>query len=139
MCGLGLRPDLVTWNTVASGFALAGDNQMTAKLVGGMREGRVPDGRYHLDIAYFWIRAELQVRQGAHSAPEHDVRRRPLPAKFGHDCQNPACVRQCGRGQARQGYGYAVVASVEQDLTVSSALVDMCAKFGLKRASCLRR
>jgi pentatricopeptide repeat protein len=38
MCGYGLRPDLVIWNSVVSGFALAGDNQMTAELVRGMQE-----------------------------------------------------------------------------------------------------
>ncbi|TVU47601.1 hypothetical protein EJB05_07207, partial [Eragrostis curvula] len=132
MRGQGLRPDLVTWNAVVSGFALAGDDQMAGKLVRAMQEeGFQPDvvtwtsrvSGSVLNFQYDRARALFRsmVAAGAHILPSSATIASILPAF--------ANVADVKRG--KEVHAYAVVTGVDEDLTVSSALVDMYAKCGL--------
>ncbi|GJN31026.1 hypothetical protein PR202_gb19380 [Eleusine coracana subsp. coracana] len=132
MRGQGLRPDMVTWNAVVSGFALAGDDQMAGDLVSAMREdGFQPDVvtwtslvsgsvlNFQYDRARMLFRGMVSTGTGV----------RPSSATIASILPAFANVADIRRG--KEVHGYAVVANVEQDLTVSSALVDMYAKCGL--------
>ncbi|PUZ41709.1 hypothetical protein GQ55_9G526300 [Panicum hallii var. hallii] len=132
MRGQGLRPDLVTWNAVVSGFALAGDDQMAGDLVRAMQDdGFQPDVvtwtslvsgsvlNFHYDRARALFRR--MVAAGNRVLPSSATIASILPAF--------ANVTDVKRG--KEVHAYAVVTGVEQNLTVSSALVDMYAKCGL--------
>lgn len=132
MRGQGLRSDMVTWNAVVSGFALAGDDRMAGELVRAMRkDGFRPDAvtwtsmvsgsvlNFHYDRARTLFRSMMSAGTGV----------RPSSATIASILPVFANAADIKRG--KEVHGYAVVANVEQDLTVSSALVDMYAKCGL--------
>ncbi|CAN6284770.1 unnamed protein product [Urochloa humidicola] len=132
MRGQGLRPDLVTWNAVVSGFALAGDDEMAEDMVRAMQDdGFWPDVvtwtslvsgsvlNFHYDRARALFRR--MVAAGTRILPSSATIASILPAF--------ANVADVKRG--KEVHAYAIVTGVEQDLTVSSALVDMYAKCGL--------
>ncbi|VAI07282.1 unnamed protein product [Triticum turgidum subsp. durum] len=137
MRGLGLSPDLVTWNAAVSGFAMAGDGRMASDLVGAMQEeGFQPDVVTWTSLVsgsvlnFQYGRARTLFREmvagGARVLPSSATISSILPAF-------------AGVGDTKHGkevHGYAVVTGVEQELTVSSALVDMFAKSGLVHEAC---
>ncbi|KAL6907610.1 hypothetical protein ACP4OV_002649 [Aristida adscensionis] len=132
MRGQGLRPDLVTWNAVVSGFALAGDDQMAGDLVGAMQEaGFQPDVVTWTSLVsgsvlnFQYDRARMLFRRMVASGTG------VLPSSATIASILPAFANVADMKRGKEVHGYAAVAGVEQDLTVSSALVDMYAKCGL--------
>ncbi|KAJ1297780.1 hypothetical protein BS78_01G403300 [Paspalum vaginatum] len=132
MRGQCLRPDLVTWNTVVSGFALAGDDQMAGELVAAMEEdGFQPDVITWTSLVsgsvlnFQYARAQVLFR-GMMAAGT-----RVLPSSATIASILPAFANVADVKRGKEVHAYAVVSGVEQDLTVSSALVDMYAKGGL--------
>jgi pentatricopeptide repeat protein len=132
MRGLGLSPDLVTWNAAVSGFAVAGDDQMASDLVGAMREdGFRPDVVTWTSLIsgsvlnFQYRRARTLFQQMV------DGGARVLPSSVTVSSILPAFASVGDIKHGREVHGYAVVTGVEQELTVSSALVDMYAKSGL--------
>ena len=132
MRGLGLAPDMVTWNAAVSGFAIAGSDTMASDLVGAMQEdGFQPDvvtwtsliSGSMLNFQYGRARALFRemVAGGARVLPTSVTVSSILPAF--------ASVGDIKHG--KEVHGYSVVTGVEQELTVSSSLVDMYAKSGL--------
>ncbi|KAL6645859.1 hypothetical protein ACP70R_017467 [Stipagrostis hirtigluma subsp. patula] len=132
MRGRGMRPDLVTWNATVSGYALAGDDQMAVDLVGAMQEAGVqPDVvtwtslvsgsvlNFQYDRARTLFRRMVAAGTGV------------LPSSATIASILPAFANVADMKRGKEVHAYAVVAGVEQDLTVSSALVDMYAKCGL--------
>ncbi|KAG8074419.1 hypothetical protein GUJ93_ZPchr0006g45817 [Zizania palustris] len=132
MRGLGLCPDLVTWNVAVSGFALAGDDQMAGDLVGAMEEdGFLPD------VVTWTSRVSGSVLNFQYGRARGLFRRmvaggaRVLPSSATISTILPAFSNVADMKRGKEVHGYSVVAGVEQELTVSSALVDMYAKCGL--------
>uniref|UniRef100_A0ACD5WZQ4 Uncharacterized protein n=1 Tax=Avena sativa TaxID=4498 RepID=A0ACD5WZQ4_AVESA len=132
MRGLGLNPDRVTWNAAVSGFAMAGNDRMASDLVCAMQDdGFQPDVVTWTSLVsgsvlnFRYGRARMLFRQmvagRAHVMPSSATVSSILPAFAG--------VSDIKHG--KEVHGYAVVAGVEQEVTVSSALVDMYAKSGL--------
>ncbi|RLN38991.1 pentatricopeptide repeat-containing protein [Panicum miliaceum] len=113
MRGLGLRPDLVTWNAVVSDDGFQPDVVTWTSLVSGSVLN------FHYDRARTLFRR--MVAAGTRVRPSSATIASILPAF--------ANVADVKRG--KEVHAYAIVTGVEQDLTVSSALVDTYAKCGL--------
>ena len=132
MRGQGLRPDLVTWNAVVSGFALAGDDQMAEDLVRAMRD----DG-FRPDVVTWTSLVSGSVLNFHYDRSRTLFRRmvtagtRVLPSSATIASILPAFANVADVKRGKEVHAYAVVTGIEQDLTVSSALVDMYAKCGL--------
>uniref|UniRef100_A0A0D9VSF5 Pentacotripeptide-repeat region of PRORP domain-containing protein n=1 Tax=Leersia perrieri TaxID=77586 RepID=A0A0D9VSF5_9ORYZ len=132
MRGLGLCPDLVTWNIAVSGFALAGDDQMAGDLVGAMEEdGLQPDvvtwtsriSGSVLNFQYDRARALFRAMMAAGG--------RVLPSSASISTILPTFANVADINRGKEVHGYSIVAGVAQELTVSSALLDMYAKCGV--------
>ncbi|KAF0932749.1 hypothetical protein E2562_012090 [Oryza meyeriana var. granulata] len=130
--GLGMCPDLVTWNIAVSGFALAGDDLMAGDIVGAMQEdGFQPDvvtwtsrvSGSVLNFQYGRARALFRAMVASSS--------RVLPSSATISSILPAFANVADMKHGKEVHGYSVVAGIEPELTVSSALVDMYAKCGL--------
>ncbi|KAF8718765.1 hypothetical protein HU200_025067 [Digitaria exilis] len=130
MRGRGLRPDLVTWNAVVSGFALAGDDQMAEDLVRAMQD----DG-FRPDVVTWTSLVSGSVVNFHYDRARSLFRRMMatgiLPSSATIASIMPAFANAADLKQGKEVHAYSVVTGVEQDLTVSSALVDMYAKCGL--------
>ncbi|XP_006649833.2 pentatricopeptide repeat-containing protein At5g59600-like [Oryza brachyantha] len=132
MRGLGLCPDLVSWNIVVSGFALAGDDLMAGGMVGAMQEdGFQPDvvtwtSRVSGSVLNFQYGRARELFRAMMAADAH-----VHPSSATISTILPAFANVADMKHGKEVHGYSVVAGVEQELTVSSALVDMYAKCGL--------
>jgi pentatricopeptide repeat protein len=137
MRGQGLRPDLVTWNAVVSGFALAGDDLMAGELFHAIREdGFRPDvvtwtSLISGSVLNFQNDRAITLLQSMMSAGT-----RVLPSSATIASILPAFANVADIKRGKEVHGYAVVANVEQDLRVSSTLVDMYVKCGLVLEAC---
>ncbi|XP_050238868.1 pentatricopeptide repeat-containing protein At5g59600 [Mercurialis annua] len=122
-----IKPDLVTWNILISGFAQGGDRVMVQKLFNLMsKNGEEPD-------VISWTSVISGFVQSFHNAPAFDMFRQMLEHGFHPNFATissllPACAATANLRFGRELHGYAVVTGVEEDVYVRTALVDMYSK-----------
>ncbi|XP_020108676.1 pentatricopeptide repeat-containing protein At5g59600 [Ananas comosus] len=127
----GIEPDLVTWNALISGFSRLACDRFALELFRAMQiDGIKPDVVTWTSIIcglvlnFSYDKARGMFREmivGARISPTAVTVSSLLPA-----CANVADVRH-----GKEIHGYAVVLGVEEDMSVSSSLIDMYSKCGL--------
>lgn len=126
---LDIKPDVVTWNTLISGFAQACDEVMVSKLFELMlMNGVEPD-------AFSWTSVISGLVQNVQIEKALDTFKQMLqhglyPSSATISSLLSACATMANVRLGRKVHGYAVVIGVEEDIYVRSALVDMYAKCG---------
>ncbi|KAK8952804.1 Pentatricopeptide repeat-containing protein [Platanthera guangdongensis] len=131
MQSCGPKPDLLTWNSLISGFSQSGYEQKALELLDSMRAAGIEADvfswtslisgsvrNFNYGRAFLFFRQMVGV---AGISPNATTISSLLPA--------PANVMNLRRG--REIHGFSVVAGVERDLFVSTALVDMYGKCGV--------
>ncbi|XP_068644587.1 pentatricopeptide repeat-containing protein At5g59600 [Aristolochia californica] len=129
MRSMGVKPDIVTWNALIAGFSLGGEDEMAINLFQTMKDdGICPDvvswtsiisgftKNLQYDMAFKMFRRMILAGTRPTSVTISSL----LPA-----CSNVANLRL-----GEEIHGYVVVAGIEEDIFVSSSLVDMYAKCG---------
>ncbi|WCJ20484.1 Pentatricopeptide repeat-containing protein At5g59600 [Euphorbia peplus] len=125
-----IRPNLVTWNTLISGFAKEGDRVMVLKMFEMMSSNGVePD-------VVSWTSVISGYVHSLNYKAAFDVFKKMLECGFYPSSATissllPACASMANARIGRPVHGYALAIGVEEDIRVRSALVDMYAKSGL--------
>ncbi|KAF2311885.1 hypothetical protein GH714_027127 [Hevea brasiliensis] len=126
---LDIKPNVVTWNTLISGFAQACDKVMVLKVFELMlMNGVKPD-------VFSWTSVISGLVQNFQIEAAFDTFKQMLqhgfyPSSATISSLLPACATVANVRLGRGVHGYAVVIGVEEDIYVRSALVDMYAKCG---------
>ncbi|XP_058109545.1 pentatricopeptide repeat-containing protein At5g59600-like [Magnolia sinica] len=126
---MGLRPDLITWNAMIAGFAQVGDVAMSLNLFEMMLgDGIEPD-------VVSWTSVISGFVQNFHNEEAFDMFRRMMgsrvwPSSVTISGLLPACSNVADSRHGQEIHGYALVIGVEEDVFVSSSLIDMYAKCG---------
>ncbi|KDP42221.1 hypothetical protein JCGZ_02951 [Jatropha curcas] len=124
-----IRPNIVTWNTLISGFAQAGEEEMVSKVFELMLiNGVEPD-------VFSWTSIISGLVKNFKNEAAFDTFKKMSDSGFYPSYATissilPACASMGNVRLGRELHGYAVVIGVENDIYVSSALVDMYAKCG---------
>ncbi|XP_073009698.1 pentatricopeptide repeat-containing protein At5g59600 [Typha latifolia] len=131
MRSFGLEADIVTWNALISGFFRQGNDQMAVHLFIMMRiEGIEPDVFTWTSIISGFV-LNFHYEKALGMFQEMVVSAGILPSSVTIASLLPACANVADVRHGKEIHGYAVVLGVEDDLLVSSSLVDMYAKCGL--------
>ncbi|MCL7034322.1 hypothetical protein MKW94_003856 [Papaver nudicaule] len=126
---IGLKPDLVTWNALIAGFSKVGDPEMALQTFRSMRvHGAEPD-------TVSWTSVISGFVQNFQCVEAFDTFKQMLgsgarPSSFTISGLLPACAIMADSKYGKEIHGYALVNGVEEDIFVSSALVDMYSKCG---------
>ncbi|MCD7467069.1 hypothetical protein HAX54_004262 [Datura stramonium] len=125
----GLKPNVVTYNTLIAGFSQEDDGAMVCKVVELMHD----DG-LELDVVS-WTSIVSGLVQNFHNKEAFDTFKRMLddgmcPSSATISSILPACANVIDLMRGKEIHGYAVVMGIDKDVYVKSALVDMYAKCG---------
>ncbi|KAI3875846.1 hypothetical protein MKX03_023769 [Papaver bracteatum] len=126
---IGLQPNLITWNALIAGFSKVGDPEMALETFRSMRaHGIQPD-------TVSWTSVISGFVQNFQSVEAFDTFKQMLssgvrPSSFTISGLLPACAIMANSRYGKEIHGYALVNGVEEDIFVSSALVDMYSKCG---------
>ncbi|XP_057953122.1 pentatricopeptide repeat-containing protein At5g59600 [Malania oleifera] len=126
----GIKPNVVTWNTLIAGFSQAGDESMVSNLFQSMRvSGVEPD-------VVSWTSIISGFVQNFRYNEAFDTFKQMLDQGFYPRSNTisallPACAGVADLRRGKEIHGHALVIGVEEDVYVTSALVDMYAKCGL--------
>ncbi|OVA17816.1 Pentatricopeptide repeat [Macleaya cordata] len=126
---LGIKPNLVTWNALIAGFSQVGDSEMALELFKNMRvDGFEPD-------TVSWTSVISGFVQNFRNTEAFDTFKQMVgsgvrPSSFTISSLLPACATRADSKRGKEIHGYALVIGVEEDVFVSSSLVDMYAKCG---------
>ncbi|KAI5665977.1 hypothetical protein M9H77_15830 [Catharanthus roseus] len=125
----GIKPNVVTWNTLIAGFSQENDEIMvreTFRLMG--ENGIEPD-------VISWTSVLTGLVQNFRNKKAFDTFKQMLEAGFFPTTATisgllPACASVADLRHGKEIHGYAVVMGMEKDVFVRSALIDMYAKCG---------
>ncbi|GAB2285808.1 hypothetical protein Dimus_020247 [Dionaea muscipula] len=126
----GVKPNVVTWNTLIAGFSKEGDDLMVDELWKLMRyDGVEPD-------VVSWTCIISGFVQNFRSKEGFATFKEMLDSGYSPSSNTisgllPACANVANMRRGREIHGYALVIGVGEDIYVKSALVDMYAKCGL--------
>ncbi|XP_042511131.1 pentatricopeptide repeat-containing protein At5g59600 [Macadamia integrifolia] len=126
---MGIKPNLITWNTLIAGFSSAGDDVMVWDLFGMMRvHGVEPDMVSWTSVISGFVQSFRNKE--AFDAFKQMVGCGVLPSSVTISSLLPACATVADLRCGKEIHGYSLIIGVEEDIFVSSALVDMYAKCG---------
>ncbi|XP_010268581.2 PREDICTED: pentatricopeptide repeat-containing protein At5g59600 [Nelumbo nucifera] len=126
---MGVKPNVVTWNALIAGFSWVGDDVMVSELFRMMQvNGVEPD-------VVSWTSVVSGLVRNFRNDEAFDAFKRMLgkgflPSSATISSLLPACATVADLRHGKQIHGYALVIGVEEDIFVSSSLVDMYAKGG---------
>ncbi|XP_052180117.1 pentatricopeptide repeat-containing protein At5g59600 [Diospyros lotus] len=129
MQAAGVKPNVITWNTLIAGFSQAADDSMVSEMFQLMQASGVePD-------VVSWTSVISGLVQNFQNDKAFDAFKQMLqlciyPSSATISSLLSACAAMADFRRGREIHGYAVVARVEEDIFVRSALVDMYAKCG---------
>ncbi|KAK4786503.1 hypothetical protein SAY86_003192 [Trapa natans] len=127
---LGLSPDLVTWNSIMSGFShKGGDTSMISRIFEMMAaHGFEPDVVSWTSVISGFVK-NFRIHDAYSTFSEmlvHGI----CPNAASISSILPACSSMADWRRGKEIHGYAVAVGVERNVFVTSALVDMYAKCG---------
>ncbi|KAM3376171.1 pentatricopeptide repeat-containing protein [Capsicum galapagoense] len=125
----GVKPNVVTYNTLIAGFSQEDDRVMVSRVVELMHD----DG-LELDVVS-WTSIVSGLVRNFHNKEAFDTFKRMLdvgmcPSSATISSILPACATVVDLMHGKEIHGYAIVMGIEKDVYVRSALVDMYAKCG---------
>ncbi|KAG0483631.1 hypothetical protein HPP92_011715 [Vanilla planifolia] len=131
MRSCGVKPDLVTWNSLISGYAQSGNEQKAMELLDHMRStGIQPDAFSWTSLISGSVRSfEYENAFALFRQMVSMAGIRPTSATISSLLPASSNVMNLSRG--KEIHCYSVAIGVVHDLYVSSSLVDMYAKCGL--------
>lgn len=130
MQSCGLRPDLFTWNALILGFSLLGNDEMQLDLLRLMRsDGIDPDVFSWTSIISGFVR-NFEYEKAFMMFRQMLLIGGVRPSSVTVSSLLPACANVMNLRRGKEVHGYSLVLGVEEDMFVSSSLVDMYAKCG---------
>lgn len=126
---LGMKTNVITWNTIIAGFSQENDEVMVWETFRLMRkDGVEPD-------MVSWTSVISGFVQNFRNKEAFDTFKRMLDAGMHPSTATisgllPACATAADIKHGKEIHGYAIVMEMEKDIFVRSALIDMYAKCG---------
>lgn len=125
----GLKPNLITWNTLVTGFSLKGDETMVSEIFKQMSSNGVePDVVSWTSVISGYVQNFQNDK--AFNTFKKMLRERFHPTSATLSSFLPACSAVANLRRGKAIHGFAFITGVEEDVFVRTALVDMYTKCG---------
>lgn len=125
----GIKPNLITWNTLVAGFSQKGDEVMVSELFRRMQINGVKADVVSWTSVISGLVQNFRNQEAFHAFKKM-LDNGIYPTSATISSLLPACAAVANVRRGKEIHGYALVIGVEEDVFVSSALVDMYTKCG---------